>query len=387
VGTSLIVRAAKLAAVVIPLAALALTVGAMPALAANIALVNTATATASATSITVSVPSGVSNGNVMLAQIGFKGGNSVTVTDPSGWTFIRQENGNSTGIGVRLYYRVASSEPASYKWTFSASEAATAGIAAYSGVSTTNPIDASSGAGSSANGTSITAPAVTTTAPNDMVVGFFSTGKNQVITQPSGMTEHWDVTPGSAIESETADVLQASAGSSGSKTATVSGSASWVGQLVALLPACAGGSLSMSVPSSTSFSSLTLNGTNQTTTTTVQLTPDDETGTWPGWNITGTSTTFSDGIGHSLSTTATATTGASSSAATGNCALPTNSVTYPVTLPAASTPPTAVKLYNAASGTGKGPTNVTLTFQLSVPANSFRGTYTSTWTFAVVSGP
>jgi hypothetical protein len=58
-----------------------------------------------------------------------------------------------------------------------------------------------------------------------------------------------------------------------------------------------------------------------------------------------------------------------------------------VTLPAGSSPPTAVKLYNAAANTGEGPTNVTLKFQLSIPANTYHGTYTSTWTFAIVSGP
>jgi len=58
-----------------------------------------------------------------------------------------------------------------------------------------------------------------------------------------------------------------------------------------------------------------------------------------------------------------------------------------VTLPAGSIPPTAVKLFKAASNTGSGPTNVTLSFQLAVPANAYRGTYTSTWTFAIVSGP
>jgi hypothetical protein len=39
-----------------------------------------------------------------------------------------------------------------------------------------------------------------------------------------------------------------------------------------------------------------------------------------------------------LPTTATTITGASSSAATGNCSLPTNSVTYPLTLPAGAPP-------------------------------------------------
>ena len=93
------------------------------------------------------------------------------------------------------------------------------------------------------------------------------------------------------------------------------------------------------------------------------------------------------GSGHTLPTTATTDTAGSAAATAGNCVMPTSSIGYPVTLPAGAGPPTAVKLYNAASGTGQGPTNVTLTFQLAVPANTFRGAYTSTWTFAAVSGP
>jgi hypothetical protein len=58
-----------------------------------------------------------------------------------------------------------------------------------------------------------------------------------------------------------------------------------------------------------------------------------------------------------------------------------------VTLPAAASPPTPIKLYNAAATTGWGPVGVTLTSRLSVPANTYRGTYTSIWTFAIVSGP
>jgi hypothetical protein len=80
-------------------------------------------------------------------------------------------------------------------------------------------------------------------------------------------------------------------------------------------------------------------------------------------------------------------TAASTATTGGNCVVPSNSIGYPVTLPAAASAPTAVKLYNAAVNTGEGPTNVTLTFNLAVPANAYIGPYTSTWTFASVSGP
>jgi hypothetical protein len=46
-----------------------------------------------------------------------------------------------------------------------------------------------------------------------------------------------------------------------------------------------------------------------------------------------------------------------------------------------------VKFVNAASATGAGHFTVTPTITVSVPQNSFAGTYTSTLTIAIVSGP
>jgi hypothetical protein len=62
-------------------------------------------------------------------------------------------------------------------------------------------------------------------------------------------------------------------------------------------------------------------------------------------------------------------------------------VSYPYTLPAATTAPTATKLYNATATTGMANQTVSATFRLAVPASTFAGTYTSTWTYSLVSGP
>ena len=117
------------------------------------------------------------------------------------------------------------------------------------------------------------------------------------------------------------------------------------------------------------------------------LTPNDQTNSSSGWNIAGTSTTFTNGASKQLPTTATQVTAASVAGASQNCSLPTNALGYPITLPAGTTPPTAAKLYDAAVNTGAGPSNVTLTFKLAVAANTFNGTYSSTWTFTISSGP
>ena len=110
-------------------------------------------------------------------------------------------------------------------------------------------------------------------------------------------------------------------------------------------------------------------------------------GTAAGWNVQATSTTFTNTASRTLPTTATAVTAAAATAASGNCDLPTNSVAYPLTLPAGASAPTAVKAYNAAAGTGGGPLTLTLTFRLTVPARAWSGAYSSTWTFTIASGP
>jgi hypothetical protein len=58
-----------------------------------------------------------------------------------------------------------------------------------------------------------------------------------------------------------------------------------------------------------------------------------------------------------------------------------------VTLPAGSTPPASAKLVDAAVSTGSGPSTVTLGFHLAVPASAHSGSYASTWTFTLASGP
>lgn len=148
------------------------------------------------------------------------------------------------------------------------------------------------------------------------------------------------------------------------------------------------GSLSLTTEAAPTFSA-TLNGTNQTPTYTLPMTVEDSTGSGAGWNTTITSTQFTAGgeTPRTLSTTASSMTGVTSECAEGTCTNPTNAVAYPLTVPAAAVAPTAVKFFNAAAETGMGKFTVTPTVGVSIPANTYAGTYTSTVTLASVSGP
>ena len=161
------------------------------------------------------------------------------------------------------------------------------------------------------------------------------------------------------------------------------------GTIVAYTITCTGGSLGLTPPSSIAFPSTTLTGINQTAAVNGSLTPDDETGSGSGWNISVYATAWPDSRGNTMP--AARVTAASATSATGSCTLPTNTVTYP-TGGFGSTAGTATKVYNASAGTGTGPATVTLTFSQTVPGNQKIGTgspdsFTSTWTFTIASGP
>ncbi len=148
------------------------------------------------------------------------------------------------------------------------------------------------------------------------------------------------------------------------------------------------GTLTESGPSSVSATAVTLNGNDQTTTYSLGLTVTEARGSGAGWNLAITSTTFTSGP-HSLSTSASTITAAPTVAcnAGSSCTNPTNSITYPVGVPAGATAPAGVKFFNAAANTGMGKFTITPTVTISIPANTFAGSYTSTVSVAVVSGP
>jgi WxL domain surface cell wall-binding len=140
-----------------------------------------------------------------------------------------------------------------------------------------------------------------------------------------------------------------------------------------------------------SFPTATLNGTGQTVTAPLAFDIGDATGSGSGWDVTATSTMFTSGA-HTLAGTATTIqsmpTASCDSGAPG-CTSATSTVSYPYTLPAASTPPSATKLFNAPVNTGMGNQTFMPTWSLAIPADAVASTtaYTSTWTFSLVSGP
>lgn len=122
----------------------------------------------------------------------------------------------------------------------------------------------------------------------------------------------------------------------------------------------------------------------------VDIDVKDLRGTGGGWNLQITSTEFTTGGGtpHTLPTTATKITLALGLCDSGTiCVVPVSTILPPITVPAGPSAPAAVKFFNATALTGMGDMTVTPQFTLTVPSNSYAGTYTSTMTVTIAAGP
>lgn len=202
----------------------------------------TSTTYASRTNTTLAAPSGLADGDILLAGI-FVGasGTAPSVAAPSGFTAL---SGSPTSVTdsnpfqgkFNLFWKRAASESGSY--TFSHSSASSQGLLlAISGAVTSgSPIDASSYNTGFLN--SAKATGVTTTVAGDLLLyiahDWEGTG---ALSPPTGFTEQFD----SLIYG--ASATQVAAGASGNKTQTngnVYSDSPWAAWLVAVKPATSG---------------------------------------------------------------------------------------------------------------------------------------------------
>jgi MSHA biogenesis protein MshQ len=214
-----------------------------PVCAQTFVAASNATTGSSAATISVAKPAGIAANDLLLAQVRDTQGTGVTIATPAGWTKINQTN-NSSNFGQAIYYKVATgSEPASYSWSASPADKLGASILAFRGISTSTPINVFGGQATAGKQTSVTAPSVTTTVANTMLVALFgSDGGSPAITLPGSLTSAYNSSGSAAlgVSGAAGYTVKAAAGATGTYSATLSQSIEAVGHLVALTPGTSG---------------------------------------------------------------------------------------------------------------------------------------------------
>lgn len=196
----------------------------------------TAAGNTGGSSVTGAAPAGLTAGDVLVASVDVRG--RPTITAPSGWSLVRYDEAGST-MRKATYVKVAgASESTSWTWSLSRAEGATVVVAAYSGVSTSNPVDAVGGQVNLAS-SSITAPSVSTSVAGAQLVGLFGIARSTDVVPPSTMTELGQATASATylVTGQVSDEARGAAGATGTRTATASGASDNIAHLVALRPA------------------------------------------------------------------------------------------------------------------------------------------------------
>ena len=208
---------------------------------APVALLSVSSNSANANTVTVTKPSGTADGDYLVATAGTRGG---TCSAPAGWTSVGEVTYDTNRSTV--FYRIASSEGASYIFTNNGGASGIAvGITAITGAATgTAPTYAGQ-----ANASSSTATAPTITPAANSLIMLVCSGNSSSIsfsapaiaTSDPGLTEQYEShapnNGGDGVATVLATGVRAQATATGSGTMTMSGAQTSAGQLVSVAPA------------------------------------------------------------------------------------------------------------------------------------------------------
>lgn len=200
---------------------------------------------AAPTSLVVPAPAGTADGDVLVAFVVISADQTIA-TVPSGWTLLDDQ---STGIATgdcrhAVYRKVASSEPASWTWGWSAAADCAVVVVAYSGVSAGAPVNTSAYQAMVGSTTSHVAPSVTPSVASTVTLSAFGANPfyngDTTFSLPSGLTVRGEADPGAGTTNRAAlkvfDRATPTAAATGSKTSTLNNSAKGIGWTVTLAP-------------------------------------------------------------------------------------------------------------------------------------------------------
>lgn len=149
----------------------------------------------SSSTVTLTVPSGTVDGDLLVAFVSPARDGVFPITAPSGWTQIFTNQWAANGPISECYVRSASSEPASYSWTFDSSDnlvATMLRVTGWSGV--IGDIDFYVSPSTELSTATIPSGAITGLAPDSLLIGWVACEVgDQSYSPPSGWTEFFDL--------------------------------------------------------------------------------------------------------------------------------------------------------------------------------------------------
>ena len=188
---------------------------------------------------TIKAPANTQAGDLLVIGMIYERGSNTIITKPTGWYEILTTN-QSNNVGMSTFYKKTTSADngATYTFLLSNSSKWSIGISRITGADPNNPIEygAVAGASSSSKVFNATAPSVTTTSCNSLVMAYFAnkTDASWSVASNSGMSVYYNVY--NIQQGLTSNMMawytKPNPGITGTKTATASKNEVWVAQQI-----------------------------------------------------------------------------------------------------------------------------------------------------------
>lgn len=182
------------------------------------------------TPLSCNKPSGTADTDLMLAWQMNDYGTHAGMTAPAGWSLLTGLDRGTNAEHLKIWYKIASSEGASYSWPMGSGVDGVVSIVTLRGVNTSSASWLWATPVWSANSQTRTAPSVSGAASGAVLLCSCCADMNDVVgtwTPPSGMTEQADVQSGTWATQSVASLL-GPANPSGTKVFTCSVNNFWV---------------------------------------------------------------------------------------------------------------------------------------------------------------
>src|SRR5688572_2777001 len=197
------------------------------------------TLTGNQASAAVNKPASTEVNDLLVVGLMFEKGSDVAITPPTGWALYNRTN-HTTQIGMAIYYKIATATDAAsitnYSFGMTNSPKWSIGISRFSNVDVNTPLEAGLASISTSSSTNVTAPSISTTGNNRLVLCFYANKEKDPYTPATGTTERYDApNNGGSISNMMATFVQAGTGATGARTATTKSEA-WIALQVGIVP-------------------------------------------------------------------------------------------------------------------------------------------------------
>jgi hypothetical protein len=192
-------------------------------------------------SLVINKPAGTAVGDLLIAAVATDGNHATTLAPPAGWTAVEvSQQGGAVTFGV--WWKLAgASEAADYTFSWSGGEKAYGMVMRFTGHDPVNPIHVSANTGGTS--ASPTAPGVTTTVPDTMILRLGGFDDGDISVGNPGLSGHTSITMdesstgGNSASAGAGYLTQTAVGGSGTSSFLLSASEQYRTVTLAIAPA------------------------------------------------------------------------------------------------------------------------------------------------------